>query len=152
MNWLKHIVIGVLLALAAFYIFITKDFVQLAIFGLFAAGSALLPDLDHVGSKARGLLDKTVPLIAAIATYMSYCTGFSCALTESFALRTFALVGVYFTVFTYFKPEHRGITHSFFFTAVFTVLIYLLLGFKFALAGGIGYLSHLLADWEMKII
>lgn len=151
MDWLKHSVFGFALAAIAFYILAANPY-ETVVLALFAAGSALLPDLDHVGSKAREILDKLVIFIAVIFTYLFYCSDYSCVLTESFALRIFAFAGAYFIVFTYFRPEHRGITHSLLLAAFFAILVYFVLGWKFALAGGLGYLSHLLLDRQIKIL
>lgn len=151
MNWIKHFAIGFILNLAILY-FIELNIYEIIILSFFAAGSALIPDLDYTNSKARGILDKIIIFIAAAFTYLFYCIDYFCIYTEIFALRIFAFVGVYFIIFTYFKPEHRGITHSVLFAVSFSFLIYLVIGYKFALAGAIGYFSHLIADKKIKLI
>lgn len=151
MNWFAHFAIGFLLSALIFHFLGTNPY-ELAILSIFAGASALLPDLDHTNSKARQMLDKVIIFIAAIFTYLFHCSNYSCILTENFALRIFAFAGAYFLVFTYFKPEHRGITHSLLLCVFFALLVYFILGTSFAIAGALGYLSHLLADKEIKLI
>ncbi|VVB98623.1 LexA-binding, inner membrane-associated putative hydrolase [uncultured archaeon] len=151
MDWLKHSAFGFVLAAIAFYLLSANPY-EIVVLALFSAGSALLPDLDHVGSKAREILDKLVIFIAVLFTYLFYCHDISCILDETFVLRIFAFAGAYFIIFTYFRPEHRGITHSLLFAAFFMILLFFILGWKFALAGGLGYLSHLLLDRKIKIL
>lgn len=152
MNWTFHFLIGFILALVVFY-FLSANPYEILFLALFAGGSALLPDLDHGNSKAKKILDIVIIFIAVIFTFLFNCAGsFSCILTENFALRVFAFVGIYSIIFTFFKPEHRGITHSIIAAAFFALLVYFILGMNFALAGAAGYLSHLLADREIKII
>jgi membrane-bound metal-dependent hydrolase YbcI (DUF457 family) len=63
-----------------------------------------------------------------------------------------AMVGVYFLFFRFFKPAHRGITHTIVATGIFGLIIYSMLDFDFALVAVGGYLSHLGADMHIKII
>jgi len=126
-------------------------------FALFAGVSALVPDLDHEMGKGREILNKVVFPILLIAIYFNRCgSNFFCFLEieqlKSILLVSFALAGIYFVLFTYLKPRHRGITHSLIFAAVYTVFIYAVLGIGLAIAGGVGYLSHLIADMKIKII
>ncbi len=151
MNWVKHFAIGFIFALIVFYL-LGSSADEIIVFSFFAGASALLPDLDHVNSKAREILDKLIIFIAAIFTYLSYCQNLSCVLNENFVLRIFAFAGAYFIVFTYFKPEHRGITHSLLLCVFFALLVYFILGLNFALTGAIGYFSHLLADRQIKLL
>lgn len=151
MDWIKHSLIGFVLALAIFYLLGLNPY-EIVVLAAFAAGSSLLPDLDHVGSKAREILDKLIIFVAVIFTYLFYCHDYSCIFTENFALRIFAFAGGYFIIFAYFRPEHRGITHSLLLAAFFSLLVYFILQEKFAMAALIGYLSHLLADREIKLI
>lgn len=151
MDWLSHFAIGFLLTLLAFY-FITPNHYEIVFLAFFAGGSALLPDIDHSDSKVKKLLDKLIIFVAIIFTWLFYCREISCLLSEEFALRTFAFVGAYFIIFTFFGPKHRGITHSLLLCLFFTAIIWFILGWKFALAGGLGYFSHLLADREIKLL
>lgn len=151
MDWTKHLIIGLVCGIAAFYL-MGSGIYETVLFGIFAAGSALLPDLDHTGSKAKEIFDKVIIFVAAAFAYFFYCSSFSCLLTENFLLRAFAFAGVYFVAFAYFKPQHRGIIHSFSVAALFAILVYFVFGLKFAIAGAVGYVSHLLADGEIKLL
>ncbi len=151
MNWTVHAGVAFILGLACFCL-LGADQYEILVLALFCGASALLPDLDHVGSKARELLDKLIIFIAVIFTYLFRCSDVSCVLGGDFALRVFAFAGAYFVIFTFFRPEHRGITHSLLLALFFSLLVYFILGPKFALAGAIGYLSHLLLDREIKLI
>ncbi len=151
MDWAKHFAIGFALSATAFY-FLSANPYEIIVFSLFSGGSSLLPDLDHVNSKVREILDKLIIFIAVIFTYFFHCPDYSCIFTENFLLRAFAFAGAYFLVFAYFRPKHRGITHTFTLAAFFSLFVYFVLGFKFALAGAIGYISHLLADRQIKLL
>jgi membrane-bound metal-dependent hydrolase YbcI (DUF457 family) len=48
-------------------------------------------------------------------------------------------------------PRHRGFTHTIVSCLAFTVLLYIFIDRFFALAGFIGYFSHLIADKELKM-
>lgn len=158
MNWLAHFFIGLLLGLAVFYL-LGAGPLQLAALALFAGCCALLPDLDAANSKARQAFDWLAIASAFALSYYSACLppapapDFSCvaAAPEQFLLRALAIAGAYFVFFTAFKPPHRGITHSLAFLGLFAALIYLVLGRDFAIAGAIGYCSHLAADQRFKM-
>ena len=143
MNWKSHALIGaVLVILVAFFIFKISDYLLLFEFFVFGALSALVPDLDHSSSKGRQLLDKAVVIGSLLIV------GF----LQNALFFALAIIAVYFILFTFFKPVHRGITHSLVACLVFAILVYFLFNFNFAIAGLIGYFSHLLADKEIKII
>jgi membrane-bound metal-dependent hydrolase YbcI (DUF457 family) len=63
-----------------------------------------------------------------------------------------AIFGAYFLLFLFFKPKHRGITHTIAMCSVYSMLIYIVLGLDFAFAGFIGYFSHLAADSHFRIL
>lgn len=156
MMWRSHIVIGAILAIIVFWVIGTRDFPTLAILGVFGALCALAPDLDHESSKGRKILDIAFIAFAAITAYLGACSGKVClpAIISIYpaAIVFLALVGTYFILFRLFKPRHRGITHTLVACLVFGVLIYLVAGWTLAIAGSIGYLSHLFADGLIKVI
>lgn len=156
MDWKSHAVIGAFFAIAVLYVFGVQDNFLLVLFGLFGALSALVPDLDHDSSKGRRILDVVFVSFAFLAVYLGECGGGICVpqAGKIFPMATlfFALVGAYFILFRFFKPRHRGITHTLVACFVFGVLMYLLLGLTVALAGIAGYFSHLVADRHVKLI
>ena len=127
---------------AAIFILSISDYTLLFEFFVFGALSALVPDLDHSSSKGRQLLDKVV--VAGSLLFFAFLQN-----ALFFAL---GIIAVYFIIFTFFKPQHRGITHSLVACFVFSVLIYFMFNFNFAVAGLVGYTSHLLADKEIKLL
>ena len=152
MRWRSHVLIGALCGALALYLLGTPDPAQLLLFAVFGGLSALVPDLDHEMSKGRKLLDIGFVVSSFFVLYWSGCRGKICSPDISMFVLWLAVLGVYFLLFRFFKPKHRGITHTIFISLIFSAMIYLLLDWKFALIGLIGYLSHLLADNEIKLI
>lgn len=150
MNWRSHAIIGAVVATIAGYILGIRELGDLGIIAIFGALGALAPDLDHDMSKGRKLLDIGVIIASFVILYLSTCK--LCIPNISMFIIWLAILGVYFLLFRIFKPHHRGITHTITAAVVFGILIFLLADWKFALAGFVGYLSHLLADKEIKLI
>ncbi|MBI5227220.1 metal-dependent hydrolase [Candidatus Micrarchaeota archaeon] len=151
MNYQAHAVIGgVLCGTLAYFLgtgFLGNGFFGI-VFALIIGGlSALVPDLDHDTSKGRKIMDWAVIVFSLILAYFA-----SSGVVLSMLFFFFALVGAYFVIFKFFKPKHRGITHTIVACFVFSILLFFLAGKDFAIFGFVGYLSHLLADKEMKII
>ncbi len=155
MDWRSHMLIGAALTLCVFYLTGTRDLVQLALFGILGAFSALVPDLDHDSSKGRKWLDGAFTVFALLSVYLGSCGGICIPTAGSLgpmAILFFAMIGAYFILFRFFKPRHRGITHTIFACAVFAVGMYFFFGLRPAIAGLSGYFSHLLADQHVKMI
>lgn len=138
------------------YVFITRDAFTLALLGCFGAMSALLPDLDHDASKGRKILDAVFMLLACFIAYFGGCGGGIClpgiAAAATMAIVFLALLGAYFLLFRLFKPRHRGITHTLVACLAFGILLIVSAGRDFAIAGMLGYLSHLAADNHLRLI
>ena len=156
MDWKSHAVIGAAAASGTLFILGTGNPLELAAAAALGALSALVPDLDHNTSKGRQTLDATAIAAAFLVVYMSGCGSTLCIPTisslQSMAVVSLSLLGAYFVFFTLFKPSHRGITHSLAACLAFGVLAYLVFGLKLGIAGLAGYLSHLIADKEIKLI
>lgn len=156
MNWRSHVAVGIVFAIIAMLILGTRDIMTLLLFGVIGGLSALVPDLDHDASKGRQLLDMSFIGFAFLSAYMSKCGSDVCLPTiEQFsgiATVFFAVVGIYFVFFKFFKPSHRGITHTIIAAAVFGVLMYLFAGLNIGIVGFVGYASHLVADQHIKLI
>lgn len=156
MDWRSHMLIGGGSALAGLYLVGSRDIMELIVLTVFGALSALIPDLDHDASKGRRLLDLVFIIFAFSIGYSTVC-GTKICIPEMPAilvgiLTFLALVGLYFIIFRFFKPRHRGITHTLIACLLFGGAIYLLAGLAFAIAGLAGYLSHLLADKHIKVV
>ncbi|MBU0590976.1 metal-dependent hydrolase [Candidatus Micrarchaeota archaeon] len=156
MNWKSHALIGAILAFVLFYLLGSRDMLELIIIIFFGAISALVPDLDHDTSKGKKILDLVFISIVFFVLYFSQCGKSFCipslGAIGQLIIFFFAFLGVYFLFFRFFKPKHRGITHTLVSCFVFSVLIYLIAGWIMALASLTGYLSHLLADQHIKVI
>lgn len=149
MNWKSHIFIGCLFTLAAMLIlFNIKDFFTLTALTTFGGLSALLPDLDHDLSKGRKILDVIV-ILGSILFFVFFFNSYS---LQNSILYSLALMGIYFVLFALFKPRHRGVTHSIVFAVIYSVILFFLADFNLAVAGFIGYFSHLLADGMIKTL
>ncbi|VVC03200.1 LexA-binding, inner membrane-associated putative hydrolase [Candidatus Bilamarchaeum dharawalense] len=152
MRWRSHAVIGALCSVLILYLLSTHEVSDLLVIAIFGALSALTPDLDHEMSKGRKLLDIGFIFSSFAILYWSGCHGEICSPDVSIFIMWLAVLGGYFLLFRFFKPKHRGITHSLVATFVFGMIIYVLLDWKFTVVGVLGYLSHLLADKEIKLI
>ncbi len=156
MRWRAHVLIGAMLSLAAVYLLGQRDIAALALLAAFGAFSALAPDLDHDSSKGRKILDVAVIAFALFAVYVWDCLGVLCVPSGAKILPALilflALVGGYFIAFRIFKPRHRGITHTLAANAVFGIALWVVFGDLIAIAGTVGYFSHLLADRHVKMI
>ncbi|MGV8176843.1 MAG: metal-dependent hydrolase [Candidatus Bilamarchaeaceae archaeon] len=148
MDWKVHLAFGFLLFIPVAALLLHSDFQQMLVLCLFSAFSALVPDLDHKEGKLKDILDKAVIFIAFAAVW-ALLPGL---VPHQLALYAFAIAGAYFVLYAFFKPAHRGVTHSLVFTAVYSGAVFLLLGSQFASAGLVGCLSHLLADGEFKFM
>ncbi|MDD5340448.1 MAG: metal-dependent hydrolase [Candidatus ainarchaeum sp.] len=156
MDWRSHALIGAVSAPVLLFILGTHGLVELAAVAVMGAFAALVPDLDHQASKGRQVLDTCAIAAAFLVVYMSGCGTSICIPTlsamQSMAVLSLAMLGAYFVFFTLFKPAHRGITHSLAACVAFATLAYFMFGTALAIAGLIGYASHLLADKEIKAI
>jgi hypothetical protein len=122
----------------------------------FAGLSALVPDLDHDSSKGRKWLDVAFIGFAFMTVYGSGCGTDLCipgmAQLGEMLVTFLAMAGAYFLFFRFLKPRHRGITHTLVACFVFSVLLYFMAGKNLALAGAVGYFSHLVADLHVKLV
>jgi len=156
MKWKAHAFIGVVLTAAVLYFLVTHDAVLLAVLSAFGGLSALLPDLDHESGKGRKVLDMAYVIFALLISYIGECGGSACLpgpdAIVNIAVLFFILVGAYFVIFILLKPRHRGITHTILAGVAFAILAYMAAGTGAAIAGFVGYFSHLLADRQLKIV
>ena len=152
MNWKAHFIIGALAAIALLYLLGTTGIITLVFVAAFGAFSALVPDLDLETSKGRKLLDASFIPFAMIISYISECGTGICIPTIDMILMFLVLVGLYFIVFTFLKPKHRGLTHTVLVGLLYAIGMNILVGQTFALAAFAGYVSHLLADGKIKFV
>ncbi len=157
MDHKAHAAIALICAFGVFYFFFgIIDPIKLLIFGAVALIACLLPDIDMAESKGRAALDFAIIAGASLFSYSSSCGGGLCIpgidqLTR-IAFLSLALLGFYFLFTKFVMPRHRGFTHTIVSCLAFTVLLYLFIDRFFALAGFIGYFSHLVADKELKMV
>ena len=112
--------------------------------------------MDHKMSKGTDIINKAAVVLSLLFVGGNICSNNISCLFELDKLKiiffnSLMFVGVYFVFSVFLRPKHRGVTHSIVFTAIYGLLIYFVLGFNFAIAGLVGYGSHLLADKEIKI-
>ncbi|MFH1221738.1 MAG: metal-dependent hydrolase [Candidatus Micrarchaeota archaeon] len=153
MNWSAHLLIGV--AVGCLLAFLLGLGWQAALIPIaLAAFSALVPDIDHGESKIRQFSDLAAIAFAVFFAVAAKCPAFACTLSswQDTAVYALAIFGAYAIVMTYVMPRHRGIIHSILFAVIYAVLLLLLSNLQFALFGLAGYLSHLLADREIKLL
>lgn len=153
MNWPEHMLIGALAGALVAY-FLGADLLTSSLIIGMASVSALAPDIDHDSSKIRQAANLVVPLAAFSFAITSACgNSLQCifARKESIFISGLAITGFYMLIMAFLKPRHRGIIHTLSAAAVFGMLIYILSGSTFAIAGFAGYFSHLLADRQIKL-
>ena len=153
MNWREHLLIGLVVG-GAIAAFMGMTPFMIIIAAAVAGFSALAPDIDHDSSKVRQVADFTVPIFALFFSVSSGCAGFTCSFEDWQGILTAALamVGAYAVIITYLKPRHRGIVHTLVFAVLYGVLLFVISNLTFAIFGFAGYVSHLLADKEIKIL
>jgi membrane-bound metal-dependent hydrolase YbcI (DUF457 family) len=156
MDWKAHAAIGIIASLAIFYFFLgIASPVQLLLLAALSAAAALIPDVDNNESKGREVLDLAIIATASFLSYSSFCGGSLCIpgveQLGRIAVVALALLGMYFIFLRFVMPRHRGIVHSLAVCLGFTALLYLFTGKDYALAGFIGFFSHLAADDELKL-
>lgn len=152
MNYKQHLLIGAILTvpltlLLYFYFQLPNTFIYYGLsLGLL---SSLLPDIDHSNSKIHKSIKTLTTLTALIISTKEYIkiTTHQMALV----LGTITALTTYI-LFTLLKPRHRGITHTMTAVILTGALTYYLIGPYLAIITATGYLSHLLADTEIKII
>lgn len=153
MNWAGHVLLGIVFG-AAFALLIGADAFLFGSIVFVAAFSALVPDIDHDSSKIRGYADFGVPICAFLFSYTASCNGVACEVENwhPILVSTLAITGLYMIVMTYMKPRHRGITHTLLLAAGYGMAIWFFSNLEFGVAGLLGYVSHLVADRQMKVI
>lgn len=156
MDYRAHFAIGFILTLVIVYFFIGHDLLTVLPLSIFGGISALVPDLDHESSKGKKILDIVFISAAVFLLYRSKCSNAFCFpsfnMLSEIIVATLALIGAYFLFFRFFKPRHRGITHTIFACILYSITIYLVLGLFFAICAFIGYISHLLADNQIQFM
>ena len=153
MNYPEHVLVGIIFG-AAFAIIIGAEPFLFASIVFVAAFSALVPDIDHESSKMRQWMDLGVPICAFLFSYSAACDGVACGVDNWHALlvNTLAITGLYMIVMTYMKPRHRGITHTLVIAGAYGVAIWFFSNPNLGIAALLGYLSHLVADRQIKLL
>lgn len=156
MKWKSHIAIGCIIAALLFvFVYPVSDTLRFLSLILFAGISALAPDLDNGESKGKKVLDICFMLVSLSYLYYSSCGYNLCipslAVITNIIIISLALIGIYFLLFRFFKPRHRGITHTFLAAFLYGILIFVLTDVLFAIAALVGYFSHLAADRHIRL-
>ncbi|MEW5996079.1 MAG: metal-dependent hydrolase [Candidatus Micrarchaeota archaeon] len=153
MNYPGHVLVGIIFGVVFALLIGAEPFLFGSIVFV-AAFSALVPDIDHENSKMRKWMDLGVPICAFLFSYSAACDGIACGVDNWRALlvNTLAITGLYMIVMTYMKPRHRGITHTLLLAAGYGVVIWFFSNWNLGIAAGLGYLSHLVADGEVKVV
>lgn len=150
----EHILFGFLSAAVISYFL--KDFMMLQPLEAFAASlgvvvGAVLPDIDHKNSYVHRAVKAFTSIAAGIATVIVL----PLPIHQRYVVAAMAFLAVY-TSFSLANIRHRGFTHSISFATIVTSIavvasVYLLYSLVPGVALGIGLLSHLLLDRELKL-
>jgi len=135
MDWKGHIIFALLCCLVYAYYSNSFDifFSSLPVIII----SSIFPDIDIATSIVRKLLTFLV-IIVSILLFI---------ITNSIIMPIVLLL-IFFLI-TLFIPRHRGITHSIVFLFIYSLIIYVIRK-EIAIYAFISYLSHLIADFEIK--
>ncbi|MCX8198305.1 MAG: metal-dependent hydrolase [Candidatus Micrarchaeota archaeon] len=140
MDWKAHLFLGAVSGGLLAHLFFGFDGIELASYSALSGMCALLPDLDARKSKASSALFWLAMAVAAFLAAAGFPWWQPAAIAMALLAFDFAL-----------RPRHRGIMHSAAFLAAASILAYFFFGLVAASAFSIGYLSHLLADFCLKI-
>lgn len=149
MNWQMHLLIGLVFGIALAF-FLNLDFFASAQLVLLSSFSALVPDIDHKDSKMRQITNYAAFVFALLFSLSLNFSPAGLAL-QKIVVDFFAIFGAYSFFMLFVMPPHRGFVHSLSFAFLYAVALFLLFDFQFAIFGAVGFLSHLIADNEIKI-
>jgi inner membrane protein len=144
MNAPAHLAIGLLAGLAvpaALGLPITLQSVAAAALG------SLLPDADHHKTKMFKIVCLAIGIAASYLALSPFKQGLG---QTNGSLAAFAFGTAAALSYAAFKPRHRGITHTLLAAVIFGAALYFASGTAVAVAGFTAYLSHLLADKQIK--
>lgn len=118
-----------------------------------AVASSLAPDIDCKESKISRLVGfvafSSIPMFS-LATAFSLGGAFSVSVFATYAIVGFV---VYFIAAYFLRRKHRGITHSLLALVLYSAGVFAISSsLSFFAASFVGYGSHLLADWEIKLV
>ncbi|MEM3422214.1 MAG: metal-dependent hydrolase [Candidatus Bilamarchaeaceae archaeon] len=154
MNWPQHLLIGFLTGVIL-SLFFTFDFFYSALLVVVCALSALVPDIDHKDSKIRQLSNFTALLLSfllpLIINIHEIDDVFIIVVLQKILFQALAMFGAYSIVMLFLIPRHRGFVHSIVFSIIYAFILLVFFNFYFAVFGTAGFLSHLLADKEIKL-
>ena len=149
MDWKSHLLFGLLSGAAVALLFYRPSAEAVFPFALISGASALLPDLDMRKSKASKVLAAFVFLAILAASFLlSYSSGRG---LEGFFLFAALMLLALFGLDRLVRPRHRGIMHGLLFLFAVSLALLLIFGGFFAAAFAVGYFSHLLADFCVKL-
>ncbi|VVB66616.1 LexA-binding, inner membrane-associated putative hydrolase [Candidatus Gugararchaeum adminiculabundum] len=127
---------------------------------LVCLGSTMLPDLDHPESKGTQLTQRFLPPLIMLFAFGTKFAGYRFSENtiipklQDALIFGFAGIGFFFVITNYFRPSHRGITHSLLVNTGYGALIWVVTGYDVNVtifAAG-GYLTHLLTDQCIKLV
>ncbi|MCC7570985.1 metal-dependent hydrolase [Candidatus Micrarchaeota archaeon] len=145
LNSLLHFIIGFVcgLVLAHFFNFV---FLDMLIWAAVAGLTALIPDVDLPQSKATQILSF---ILLVLCFFISF--NFFKNIIYQIAGGVVLFI-IYKLLYHFFKPRHRGITHSFFAVGVVFIISLFVFNWPHLLFIPLGYFSHLLSDGVLKLI
>ncbi len=148
-DYRTHIIFGFLFSIIVYFLFrsfFNLNFINSFISVILIGFSSVFPDIDHRNSKIHKWVKSILISITCIIIIALCYPNFYAAVIYSAISAT-----ILYILLTYFKPRHRGITHSFRFSIFFSVIIAIFTFFMFhtlipALFGFVAYNSHIVMD------
>jgi len=153
MNWPEHFFIGAAVGGILAFLLNLNIFTALAPI-LMCAFSALVPDIDHQDSKIRQFGNYSVLAAAVLFSILLTCDNALCIVGSwhNIIVLSLAIFGGYNFFMIFLMPHHRGFVHSLTAATLYATILFFITNAHLASFGFAGYLSHLLADKEIKII
>lgn len=153
MNWPAHFFIGIIVGCVLAFL-LNLDSVTTMRLTLVCAFSAFVPDIDHHNSRMRQFVTYAALAVAFLFSLVLTCGVSSCTFEswQRIIVLSLAIFGAYNLFLMFLMPPHRGIVHSLSAATAYAFILFLLTDLQVALFGFAGYLSHLLADKEIKIV
>lgn len=113
---------------------------------------SVLPDIDH----KKAYVHRAVKAFASIGAGVFSVVFLPFRIHYNFVVAAAAFLSVY-AGFSAISMEHRGFTHSLSFMAIVSSVsvissVFILSSPAPGLAAGLGVLSHLVLDWEFKLV
>jgi hypothetical protein len=148
-DWKVHLIFGCMLSVVWFNIFYFGRFldepIKAAFLLLLSMFCTLFPDIDEKHSKIRGFISMGLAFAICVAYVVIY------PLTWYYSLFYFVILSA---IFNFLPSKHRGVTHSWKFSALFSsvLAIFFFIALGLSIPDGILWFSIIFLSYGMHLI